>query len=292
MKSLAELRAEQERLAERLRQLADKSELLRDTLADAEMKRLADRAGGLGKEQQSLMQGPFDKKAADKLQGEMKKLTEDTLRLAQQGGGPEAKAAAGAAAEAQKAMEKAVSDKASGKTAEAKAAQADVALKLQMTQKGLEASAAKMPGPGEEKAKTAEALAQGQKLVQMAAQKLQTQPAAAPKAMRQAAGALDKAAQQMSRQMGQLLPKTAGRPAVGAGGIGKAGKLALPPALAKKLEPFAGKSWGELPGELKTQLLQDARACFGDDYAPIIQQYFEQIAGAPAPPPPAPAKQP
>jgi hypothetical protein len=92
----------------------------------------------------------------------------------------------------------------------------------------------------------------------------------------------------MNQQLGQMLPKMAGRPSIGAGGVGKAGRLTLPAALAKKREQFQGKSWGELPGELKTQLLQDARARYGDDYATIIQQYFEQIAGPdlrqPAPP--------
>jgi len=63
--------------------------------------------------------------------------------------------------------------------------------------------------------------------------------------------------------------------------------------LAKQLEPFRGRPWGELPGELKTQLLQDARTQFGADYAPIIQQYFEQIAGtAPAKKLATPEKQP
>ena len=111
----------------------------------------------------------------------------------------------------------------------------------------------------------------------MAQKTLQGQLAQAPKAMQQAANALDRTAQHMGQQMAQSLPKVAGRPAIGAGG-GAPGGMALPAPLAKKLEPFQGRAWGELPGELKTQLLQDARTYFGDDYAPIIQQYFEQIA--------------
>ncbi len=125
--------------------------------------------------------------------------------------------------------------------------------------------------------KTAQALAEGQKQIQMAQKKLRGEPGEAPKAMQQAAGALDRTAQHMGQQMARSLPKLAGRPAVGAGG-GAPGGMALPAPLARKLEPFQGRSWGELPGDLKTQLLQDARTYFGDDYAPIVQQYFEQIA--------------
>ena len=41
---------------------------------------------------------------------------------------------------------------------------------------------------------------------------------------------------------------------------------------------YAGRVWGELPGELRTRVLQDMRARYGEDYARIIQRYFEQIA--------------
>jgi hypothetical protein len=41
---------------------------------------------------------------------------------------------------------------------------------------------------------------------------------------------------------------------------------------------YAGKSWGELPGELRTKIVQDMKARYGDDYARMIKSYFEQIA--------------
>ena len=50
--------------------------------------------------------------------------------------------------------------------------------------------------------------------------------------------------------------------------------------LAKELQTHAGKAWGDLPGELKTRLLQDMKAQYGDDYARVIKLYFEQIAEA------------
>ena len=48
--------------------------------------------------------------------------------------------------------------------------------------------------------------------------------------------------------------------------------------LPKELQHYAGKPWGELPGELRTKILQDMKSQYGDDYARIIKLYFEQIA--------------
>jgi hypothetical protein len=44
------------------------------------------------------------------------------------------------------------------------------------------------------------------------------------------------------------------------------------------LRALAGRPWGELPGELRTRIVQDLRARYGDDYGRIIQRYFQQIA--------------
>jgi hypothetical protein len=293
---LAEVRAEQDRLAARLKELAEKSELLQDALAQAEQtqaKQLADDAGKLAQQEKSLMgsgkagNGPDAEKhqaEAMKMLDEANKLADDALRLAQQASKPETKKmaqeAAHAAADAGKAMKKGLDAKAKGDPSEAKAMAAETLLKLEMARKNLDGLADKMPSktgdPKTEGPKTGDALADGQKQVKMAQQKLQARPGQAPKAMRQAAKALDKTARQMGRQMAQSVPKLAGRPSLGAAG-GAGGGLPLSAALAKKLEPFQGRAWGELPGELKTQLLQDARTYFGEDYAPIIQQYFEQI---------------
>jgi len=48
--------------------------------------------------------------------------------------------------------------------------------------------------------------------------------------------------------------------------------------LGKDMQKYAGKSWGQLPGELRNQILQDMKARYGEDYARIIKLYFEQIA--------------
>ena len=49
-------------------------------------------------------------------------------------------------------------------------------------------------------------------------------------------------------------------------------------ALNPELKKYAGKRWGEIPGELRTKLIQDMEAKFGEDYARRIKLYFEQLA--------------
>ena len=56
---------------------------------------------------------------------------------------------------------------------------------------------------------------------------------------------------------------------------------------------FVGKTWGELPGELRTRIVQDMKAKYGDDYARMIKLYFEQIAAtSPRANPPPDASEP
>jgi hypothetical protein len=51
-----------------------------------------------------------------------------------------------------------------------------------------------------------------------------------------------------------------------------------PPRLPAGFDP---RQWGQLPGELRTKIVQDARAKFGDEYARMIKLYFEQLADSP-----------
>lgn len=55
---------------------------------------------------------------------------------------------------------------------------------------------------------------------------------------------------------------------------GKTDLSVLGPGVAK----YAGKSWGELPGELRTKIVQDMKVKYGEDYARMIKLYFEQLA--------------
>jgi hypothetical protein len=44
-----------------------------------------------------------------------------------------------------------------------------------------------------------------------------------------------------------------------------------------------GRRWGELPGHLRTEILQMSQGRYRDDYARLIQLYFREIAAAPLP---------
>ena len=48
--------------------------------------------------------------------------------------------------------------------------------------------------------------------------------------------------------------------------------------LPKDLQQYLGKPWGELPGDVKSKIIQDLKAKYGEDYARVIKLYFEQIA--------------
>jgi hypothetical protein len=108
-------------------------------------------------------------------------------------------------------------------------------------------------------------------------------------AMDKAADALAKAAEQMGQQpSGQPNPPgQAQRPEKGV----EAGGVPDLTAFGPEMKAYEGKTWGELPGELRTKIVQDMKAKYGDDYAKVIKLYFEQIASTPVrvgqQPPPA-----
>jgi hypothetical protein len=41
-----------------------------------------------------------------------------------------------------------------------------------------------------------------------------------------------------------------------------------------------GRAWGELPGHLRTEILQMSQGRYRDDYARLIQLYFREIAAS------------
>jgi hypothetical protein len=104
----------------------------------------------------------------------------------------------------------------------------------------------------------------------------QGRPKDAGDSMRRAAEALRDAARQMGQRGEPRGPREgAARPAEAAvQGTGTPTATDVP----KDLEKYAGKKWGELPGDLQTRIVQDMKARYGDDYARVIKLYFEQIA--------------
>ena len=89
----------------------------------------------------------------------------------------------------------------------------------------------------------------------------QGKPEGASSSMQQAAQSLQQAAQQLAQQPGQPGQAkdgvTAGREGSKGGGVPDASLL---PGDMKK---YTGKRWGELPGELRTQIIQDMKAKYG-----------------------------
>ena len=96
-------------------------------------------------------------------------------------------------------------------------------------------------------------------------------------AMRQAADSLRQAVQQMGRpgnpkqqsQPGNMNPAEYNSPADQQADMRPLGALD---------EKYKGKSWGELPGEIKNQIFSDMKARYGEDFASYIKAYFEQLA--------------
>lgn len=102
---------------------------------------------------------------------------------------------------------------------------------------------------------------------------------AAGEAMKNAADQLKKAADQLAKGQGQ----GDGEPGDGQGGMNPGGNTGqgggptattVPSVVAENL----GKSWGDLPGEVKSKMLQELSAKYGEDYAKAIKLYFEQLA--------------
>jgi hypothetical protein len=102
--------------------------------------------------------------------------------------------------------------------------------------------------------------------------------------MRQAAEALRVAAQAAARSpsappMGEPDPNNPNVTA-SAAGVAEADLAALQDLVRKK----TGRQWGELPGHLRTEILQLSKGRYREDYARLIQLYFREIAADAAKP--------
>ncbi len=117
----------------------------------------------------------------------------------------------------------------------------------------------------------------GQQMAQAQGQLNRGQAAQAQTAMQRAAGALKQAAQHMA-----ALPSTSQRQQGMSRHPGGQGRQAggLPDLSGFGLDnaAHAGKPWGELPSEVRTKIVQDMKARYGEDYARMIKFYFETIA--------------
>ena len=217
------------------------------------------------------------------------KLAGDLMELAQKASTPEAKAMAKASAqaleEAKKAMDASQAAKAKGDVEKAKMMDEEAGKQLEIVVKQLaKLTQDQMPKDMSKDAnpKTAEALKDSSDQMRKAEANLPTNPKDAQAAMKSAAKSLEEASQQAAKQSASKLPKPARNPTARSSAPLAGG---FPSALLRdaKFDPSMGKAWGELPGELKTQMLQDVRSRFGEEYAEMIRQYFERLAETPTP---------
>jgi hypothetical protein len=222
------------------------------------------------------------------LQQQTNELSQDLNQLAQQmADSPLAQLSAQRAAEsgqqAQTAMEQARDSDHQGNERRAQQARQEAARDLDQAAGQSELAAQQMiaaldlphqqSNPEQSRNQPGQALQQAQQqMTQAEAQLGQGRHPAALQAMQRAALALQRAAQQLA-QGGQpnSTDQTNGR------GISAVGRFD-PKLFGSDAKEYAGKRWGELPGELRTKIIQDMQAQYGDDYARIIKLYFEQIA--------------
>ncbi|TWU12967.1 hypothetical protein CA54_17930 [Symmachiella macrocystis] len=160
-------------------------------------------------------------------------------------------------------------------------------------------------GQGEMPAQPADDITQAMQQMQQAQQQMQQdqkqqsspdQPAnaespqqGASEKMQQAADSLSQATEslqpgqgqkQSRRSQGQRSQQTgqAGSPGNTAGGSGSNAPADELAELREDFEKLSGRHWGELPGKLRTEILESALNRPGGDYANIIRRYFRELA--------------
>jgi hypothetical protein len=254
-----------EELAARARELAQKERELAETAQETRRQPLAD---------QQRLQGQ-----TSDLEKELKQLSE------KMGHSPQAQSslqhAAQLSRQAQAAMQQSQDRDRQRKPSEAKQARLRSALNLDQAARQADAAAQQMAAsqsatPGQPASESmGRALQRAEAAMQQAEVKLaQNLHQAAQGAMQRAAQGLRQANRQMTQRAGRPSP-TAMQPNTGQ--VTEGGAIE-PGILGGEAKKYAGKRWGELPGELRTRIIQDMQAKYGDDYARIIKLYFEQVA--------------
>jgi len=112
--------------------------------------------------------------------------------------------------------------------------------------------------------------------------------AQAADALQQAAEMLSDAAQQLAADgsrsgdnQGQSNQQPSGQqPGLGNSGTGAFADGEIKGPLDTELKRRAMKNWGQLPGNLKTEILQSSQRKANGDYAKLIKLYFEELAKA------------
>jgi hypothetical protein len=217
------------------------------------------------------------RRQAGELEKELSRMSQDMTSRPQ--AGEAADQAAKAAREAQQQMDKSSKNPSQAGRSQEQAARALERSAQQADRAASEQSAA-ADGAGQEKAGAAQA---GQSVSQARSQMEKAQGQLGEGKAQQAQQSMEKAARSLRQAAAQMArtgqPDSNNNPdsANSLGPTPTAGKTdlsVLGPGVAK----YAGKSWGELPGELRTKIVQDMKVKYGEDYARMIKLYFEQLA--------------
>jgi hypothetical protein len=199
---------------------------------------------------------------------------------------PQAEQAAGQAADAAKDAEKRMEQADGESSSQAGQSRQEAARSLDRAARQAEQAASEQTASNGKREKQGQASPQAGQAVQQAGDQMeqaqgqlgQGETPQARRSMENAAKALRKAAGELSRGGQQNQggdPNQPGPPGMaGSPGGGRPDPSVFGPGIPK----YAGKTWGELPGELRTQIVQDMKAKYGEDYARMIKLYFEQLA--------------
>lgn len=257
--------------SEKARQLAREQRELRDAVRRAAESARGERPTAQQQSQQRRLQAETGElsQQLQRFAGEMRK--SGPMRLAMQ-------RATGNSQQAQRTMQQAHEQGQRGEAAAERQSQQRAAQLLDQAARAASEAARSHaqqekdgPKPGESMAKAGRQMADAQ------AQLNRGQAAQAGSTMQEAARSLSQAAKQMAARPSDS-PSQQTMPGQTSGLGRQAGGLPDLSAYGLDKAAYAGKSWGELPGELRTKIVQDIKARYGDDYARMIKSYFEQIA--------------
>jgi hypothetical protein len=202
--------------------------------------------------------------AGEGLAKDAEKLGKQLMEFAQQADGPEAKKlgqeAAMEADAAQKAAAAGKKDAEAGEVGDAKKAADEAAMRFNMAGKKAEEAAALSAKGAPDANEATQALADSQAKLQSAAAKPD------PNRLKAAAKSLQKASKVLGDQTARKYPA----PGPDA--------MVQVPDLPHAFKDLAGRPWGELPGEVRARLIEDLRSRYGEEYGPIIQRYFRNLA--------------
>jgi hypothetical protein len=102
----------------------------------------------------------------------------------------------------------------------------------------------------------------------------------AARAAKQAADQMKRASDQLSKaEQGEGNNPSDPKPGDGQGNTpGMKSGAGKPSEIPSVVLENLGKSWGDLPGEVKSKITAELKAKYGEDYARVIKLYFEQLA--------------